>query len=217
MSSVVTSTWSDNVTVLAPWALITGESKRVTWDLRAKRGGMLFLAIGFGGSTDLTVSPSVIIRRVLNTDGAAPRYADGIRLSSGYLDTAYRLINNGAGYAIGATSIAFDGHAGKAAALEDKWFFWGVTAIPGASGAISPAQGCEVHRTSKGTATPLVIDSPLAYAHADNEYIGLAQSWSIPLQGGSLYEIIFDNGGTAAGEAIACMANGQTYDSDLVT
>lgn len=215
--STIAPSWTDNVQVLAPWAVIKGENVRTTYDLRTKRGAQLFVGIGFGGGTDLAGSTfDVLIRRVLNNGSASRRYAAGTRFSAG-IDPCIRLINNGAGYSAGATSIAYDGHTGRTAVLQDKWFFWGVTAIPTATGALSPTYGCEIHRTSKGVTTPLVIDSPLAYAHADNEYIGLAESWSIWLPGGSLYELIFDYGGCSAGEAIACMADAQEYASDSVT
>jgi hypothetical protein len=199
--------------------LARGDNIRSTLDLRAKRGAQLFLAIGAGGTTDIAAAgPDVLIRRVLNNDGAAHRYAAGLRLTFSAIDTATRLLNNGAGYAAGSVSFAFDGHGGKAAALQDKWFFWGVDAIPGASGALNPVgSGCEVLRTSKGTATPLVVDRPCAYAHINNEILGLAESWSLWIPGGSLYEIVFDYGGQSAGEMVAVMADAQTYDVDTVT
>jgi len=210
--------WTDSVDVQAPYGLIKGELIRSTLDLRSNIGAQLFLGVIFGGSTDLSVGVDVLVRRVLNNDGADPRFAVGTRYTTG-IDPSIRRINNGAGYAIGATSFAFDGHAGRTAALQDKYGFWGVTSIPTSSGVISPAagSGVEIHRTSKGTATPWVIDSPAAYAHVDDEYIGLAEAWTLWLAGGSLYEVIFDYGGSSTGEAVCVLASAQTYDSDSVT
>ncbi len=212
-------TWTDNVVVQAPYAIVKGESVRATLDLRTKRGAQLFLGVIFGGSTDLSVGVDVLVRRVLNNDSAAARFAAGMRLTTG-IDPGIRLVNNNPGpYAVGTTSFAFDGHAGRAAALQDKYGFWGVTSIPGSSGAITPesGSGVEILRTSKGLTTPWVTDRGAAYAHVDNEYIGLAESWSIPVPGGSLYEIIFDYGGSSSGEAVAVLASAQTYDSDTIT
>lgn len=217
--TTIAPSWTDSVDVRTPYALLKGELIRSTLDLRTKIGAQLFLGVIFGGSTDLSVGVDAIVRRVLNNDGTDPRYAYGMRFTTG-IDPAVRLVNNNPGpYAVGTTSFAFDGHAGRTAALQDKYGFWGVTSIPGSSGAISPesGSGVEIHRTSKGTTTPWVIDSPAAYAHVDNEIIGLAESWSLWVPGGSLIEVIFDYGGSSTGEAVAVLASAQTYDSDTAT
>lgn len=217
--TTIAPSWTDSVDVLAPYGLIKGELIRATLDLRSKIGAQLFLGVIFGGAADLSVGVDAIVRRVLNNDGADPRFAVGTRYTTG-IDPAIRLVNNNPGpYAVGTTSFAFDGHSGRTAALQDKYGFWGTATIPTSSGAISPAagSGVEIHRTSKGTSTPWVTDSPAAYAHVDNEVFGLAESWTLWLPGGSLYEVIFDYGGSSTGEAVCCLANAQTYDSDSAT
>lgn len=214
--STITPSWTDSVDIQTPYAIIKGEYIRSTLDLRTKIGAQVFLGVIFGGSTDLSVGVDVIVRRILNNGGVDPRYASGMRFTTG-IDPGYRLVNNNPGpYAVGTTSFVFDGHTGRAAALQDKYGFWSVDAIPVASGAIVAAEGSgvEIHRTSKGTATPWVVDSPAAYAHVNNEVIGLAESWNLWVPGGSLIEVIFDYGGSSAGEAVAVIANAQTYDSD---
>jgi len=206
--------WTDNVVVQAPWALIKGATGvlRCTTglDLRAKYGGYLKVGLGFGGGTDLTNGVDVIVRRMLNNDGAAHKYGAAYAAFRSAIDTAFRRLT--AAVAAGQTSFAFDGHAGATALPGDLQFFWGVTTIPSASGAISPNHGCEILRVSSGVTTPFLTDSPSKYDHHDDEYVGLANAWELWLPGGATYELIFDYGDDSAGEAVAVMADIQTCD-----
>jgi len=72
-----------------------------------------------------------------------------------------------------------------------------------------------VLRCSSGTSTPLITDAPSRFDHHDNEYIGNADAWSLWLPGGAAYELIFDYGDDAGGEAVAVMADIQTYDKTI--
>jgi hypothetical protein len=67
---------------------------------------------------------------------------------------------------------------------------------------------------SKGAATPALFNVPTKYAHDDNEVMTLGSAWDVWLDGGSLYALVFDHLFDAAGEAMACAAYIQTYDSD---
>lgn len=219
MSTTFPPNWTDNTQIIAPYALVKGsatalQTVRGTLDLRAKRGAYLFLAIGTGGSTAIVSPCNVLVRRVLNNGSAAHRYSSPLFQASGRTTAGVRLINNGSNYAAGVQSFAYDGAAGTAHAVDDKLFFWGVTAIPVASGALSPSGGCEVLRCAGGTSTPLITDVVSNYAHNDNEVIGNADVWNLWVPGGSLIEVVFDYTAATAGEAVAVMADAQVYNYD---
>ena len=222
MSKSVTPNWTDNLPLIVPTALIKGSAtalqvSRATLDLRTKKGAMLFLAIGTGGSTAIVNPCNAIVRRILNSDATGThQYATPLVQYSGRTTSGVRQINNGSNYVLGTTSFIFDGSGGTAHAIDDKLFFWGVTTIPTASGAINPTFGCEVVRCAGGLTTPLIIDAGTKYAHNDNEFIGNADSWSCWLPGGSMYEVIFDYTGATAGEACAVMADYQLYLGDTI-
>lgn len=219
MAAIYTPTWTDNVTVLAPYAVIKSASYRVVTglDLRLKKGGMLKVGIACGGATALTAGGALYAKvyRCLNNDGANPMNgALWACLSQTALGAA--LLNNGAGYNAGAVSMAYDGAVGTAFAAENIIFFWAVaTTVPGASGALNA--GAEFMQLSKGAATPMLFNTPSKYAHIDNELVTLGSAMDIWLPGGSAYALVVDHLFDAAGDAMACAAYIQTYDSDLGT
>ena len=206
--------WTDNVAVQAPYALIKGSTgvlrSTTGLDLRAKFGGFLKIALGFGGGTDLTNGVDIIIRRTLNNDGTAHKYSVAYAAYRSAIDTNFRRLNGTV--VVGSTSFAFDAHSGATALAGDLQFFWGVTAIPTTSGAITPNHGCEILRVSSGLTTPFLTDSISMYEHDDDEFVGLANAWELWLPGGATYELIFDYGDDSAGEAVAVMADIQTFD-----
>jgi hypothetical protein len=217
MSSILTPVWTDNVTVLDPYAVIKGESYRTTTglDLRTKFGGWLKLSIACGGSTAITAGGGLYAKvyRAFNADAANPH--NGVLFFSGYQTSVGKvLINYGSNYSAGVSSIAYDTATGTAFAAENTVCLWGVTTIPIASGAISPNFGVEWLNLSKGAATPCLFNTPTKYQHNDNEFITLGSCWELWLPGGSLYAVVFDHLFDAAGEAMACAATIQTYDSN---
>jgi len=213
MATTFTPVWTDNVEVLAPYALIKGESVRATFDLRGKIGAFLKVGIGFGGSTDLTNGVDVRLYRMLNNDGESIQFGAAYWSQRTGLDPGVALVNNGSNYAAGSSSIAYDGGAGRAFVAGDTLCFWGETSIPVASGAIATPT-VEFVKMGKGATTPFLLDTPTKYAHNDNEYVGLANTWEIWIPGGSTYALVFDYLDDAAGEAVCCAASMQTHDSD---
>lgn len=218
--ATLTPVWTDNVTVLAPYAVIKGEKYAVTTglDLRTKFGGMLSFAIACGGSTAITTGGSLNAKvyRTINNGGISPIYGDVY--AQIYQGTVGKvLINNASNYAAGVTSIAYDNATGTAFAVEATLCLTGLTTIPTSSGALSPAYGCEWLNLSKGAATPCLFNIPTQYAHNDNEFITWGQASTIWLEGGSAYNLVFDHMFDAAGEAMLCAAYIQTYDSNLST
>lgn len=215
MATAMRPKWTDSIQVQAPYGLIKGSTLRTTWDLREKVGASLFAGVGAGGSTSLTNGVDFLVRRVLNNDSADPYYSAPVFAAKSFAATHVRLINNASGYSAGASSFAFDGAAGSAVfTVGDILAFWGLTTIPTSNGAISPANGAEFLRLAGGTTTPLLTDKGCRFAKIDNEVIGLASTWNVRLEGGSLYELVWDYVDDAAGEAVLCMADGQTYDYD---
>lgn len=211
----ITPIWTDNVTVLAPWAVIKGERKSVTLDLRTKVGAELFYAIACGGSTGITSGGYLWAKvfRTINNTGVSP-FSSYLWDSISQNTVGYALINNGSNYAAGVNSIAYDGAAGTAFASENTLCLTGVTTIPTSSGAISPNGGVEWLNLAKGATTPAIFSQLTKYLHNDNEFITLGTSRQIWLEGGSLYTIVFDHLFDAAGEAMICAASAQTYDKD---
>jgi hypothetical protein len=207
MALIIRTNYSEQQ-VLAPWAIIKGESKRVTLDLRSAEGALLKIAVGTGGTTALTNGVAVYVARTLANDAAGnPCYSAYCAQFQSRTTAGARQINNGAGYAAGAAALAFDQTGGTAFAVGDKLFFWGVTTVPTASGAIGPANGCEVLTVSKGTSTPVTVIQPCRYAKIDNEWFSQADSWEVWVRGGATVAITFDYGDDAAGEAVACMCD----------
>jgi len=221
MSLKMQPSWTDNVAVRTPYALLKGDSLIVTTglDLRTKVGGFLRIGVGRYATGTLNVGIDVLVKRILTDPAAAAvhRYSAPWAQFTGGISYSNQLINNAAGYAAGVRSIAFDGQAASTAfAHGDPLCFLGLTAIPEASGAITFAAGVNMEflRCSAGTATPFIPDAATSFAHADNEYFTAADAWTpLWLPGGSAYELVFDAGAvTTASGVFACMADLQTYD-----
>jgi hypothetical protein len=210
--------YTDNVTVLAPYAVIKGESYRVSGasvaglDLRTKVGAWLKLAIACGGSTALTAGAALYakIYRCLNADGV--NQMNGSLFFNGVHTAIGKVLINGAVDA-GVKSIAYDGAAGTAFAAENTVCIWGTDTIPVASGAVIANHGVEFLNLSKGAATPCLFNTPTKYDHHDNEVITLASAWDLWLPGGSVYSLVADHLFDAAGEAMICAAYLQSFDS----
>ncbi|MEN6450367.1 MAG: hypothetical protein ABFC96_07750 [Thermoguttaceae bacterium] len=207
--------WTDNIAVQAPYGLLKGGCLRATFDLQSAFGAVLKIGVGRYATGALNAGLDVLIRRVLNDGGAAHQYPATVAPFATDLSYGNQLINNAANYAAGASSIGFDSQAGTAFAHGDFLCFWGQTSIPAASGPLSFASGVnmELLRCSSGAATPLIPDSPTKYAHNDNEFFTLANAWEVRLDGGSVYELIFDAGGVTTSSAVfAVMADMQRFD-----
>jgi hypothetical protein len=207
--------YTDNVTVLAPYAVIKGESYKTVnnLDLRVKVGANLKVAIACGGSTALTTNAALYAKiiRTINNDGANPM--SFLWWSQNQIAIGKALINNAANYAAGVNSIAYDGAGGAAFAAENLLCLTGMVTIPVTSGAMTPNGGVEWINLSKGAATPAIFTTSTKYAHNDNEIITLGSAWDIWLPGGATYALIFDHLFDAAGDAMICAAYLQSFDT----
>jgi hypothetical protein len=197
--------------VLAPWALMIGDLKRATLDLRGRLGAQVQIGLGLGGNTALTNGVDVYITAALGGDAGKPAYSAPHFQVRSRTTGGVRQINVAGGYAVGSSALNFDGSGGVAFAAGDRLFFWGVTAVPTASGPISPAHGCEILTVSKGTSTPVVVTPDCRLAKLDNEWFCQADSWSVWVPGGSVVAVTFDYGDDVAGEAVACMIDAIVY------
>jgi len=201
--------WTDTgATVISPAALGRGNVKRGTIDLRSKFGAYLLLGLGRGGTTALTNGVNVEVRRTLNNDGilmpGAPHFAAVSDTAAAYA----KQIDNGAGYAAGSSAFATDG-SGTPAADEDLCF-WGKTAVQ-ADGTALP--DLEFLRVSKFSSPTVTVDSACKKAKINDElFTNKANCWSVWCPGGCVYEVIFDYGDDAAGEAVAVVCYAQTFD-----
>jgi hypothetical protein len=201
--------WTDTgTTVLAPVALGRGNVKRGTIDLRGKFGAYLFLGVGRGGTTALTNGLNVEVRRMLNGGGillpGAPHFAAVTDSVAAYA----KQINNAGGYAAGTSTFATTG-TGTPAADEDLCF-WGFTSVQ-SDGTSLP--NLEFLRVSLYSSPNLTVDAACKLAKIQSElFANKANSWTVWCPGGCMYEVVFDYGDDAAGEAVAVVCYAQTFD-----
>lgn len=75
----------------------------------------------------------------------------------------------------------------------------------------------EVIRVSRAFSGTLYFDAPCLNSHSSGETIvNLAESWTIDLPGGHLYEICFDYG-AGSGPSMSVMAHAMIHDYDTIT
>jgi len=207
--------------VLAPYGLLYSDRKRITptdspyLDLRSHGpGAMLKIGVGRYATGTLSAGLDVIIRQHQTPPtGTARNYGRSFVQYLGAISYSNQLINYAAGYAAGVQSIAFDGQAASTAfAHNDSLCFWGLTTIPVASAALTTTgSGTEFLRCSAGTTTPLIPDSPTAYAHADNEYFTASDVYELFLPGGFAYSLMFDAGAVTTASAVFALTADITY------
>lgn len=204
--------WTDSgATVVTPQCLTRGSSVRATIDLRTKVGAYLLAAIGRGGATALTNGVNFICRRVPNNDGIHIA-ADFLNYISQTAAAILKLINNASNYAAGTLTMAIDGTGTPSA--NDIHCLWGTTSIPANGVTLSTLEflRCSLAASSSS----ITFDTATKQQHDDNELLtSKADAWCVWLPGGSVYEVIFDYGDDAAGEAVAVVCYSQTYDKDV--
>jgi len=202
---------TDDVQVVADAVVALGAmSDRGTIDLRgspAKVGAYLFVAIGRGGSTAIGTAVNVIVRPTLGNDAKA--HPNGLcdRVSSVAAATATTVdANSAAGQNVLNVTSTTGYTAGQCISIQDGDD--GVTRLEFAR--ISKI-------TNAGASGELVLDRNLQYEHtaaqADkvrNQADVFSDIW---LAGGKLWEVRFDYGASATGEAITVRARAQQIDN----
>lgn len=217
MTSTLTPTWTDNVSVVAAAVLARGSISRGTLDLRTKHGAYLFIKIGRGGTTALTNGVDVLINRVLNnnTATAGGAHPGGIALIS------TTVACNGNTTIGGTCGPAVTGYENEIITDSVSNFAVGdIICIQDAGGGVTRLEWHRVSKLTIHTGTGLTLSRWLQYEHTDaqadtvrNKSDAFAPIW---IDGGSLYEVIFDYGDDAAGESVTIHCTAQTYDSDSV-
>lgn len=214
MTTTVTPSFTDNVSVVAAAVLAKGATSRGTLDLRAKFGAYLMVKMGRGGTTALTNVPHVLIRRVINNDTAA---AGGVHPF--FLDLPASATTAANSTTIG-NADANIGQAVVTVASTTGFVAGQLICIQDAGGGVTRLEWQRVSKVTGGANGTLTLDRNLQYTHTSvgvdtvrNQADVFAPVW---LAGGSLWEVIFDYGAEAAAESITVSALAQTYDSDTI-
>lgn len=194
---------SANVLVLTPTSLVSGAWTRTTWDLTNSEGGYITGYMARAGTTSANTAPGYRVR-MLDNDGAASTLGAGL---NGIVSVTQTKI------ACTSTTVNKDAAAGASHV--------GVAAV-GAIAAGDYVSICsgntkvELHRVIraiKTSASQLVFDSPLLYAHASgaaDKVHNKAEAWGpVKLDGGAKYEIVFDFAAATAGNPIRAWARGR--------
>jgi len=198
--------WSDNLSIVAATTLARGSSTRGTIDWRTKYGGFLFCKVGRTGTNALTDGVSVIIRRVINNDGATAGavHPSHILLTGGTAAANSTTINsdsNSAQNDVNVSSIS-GFSAGDFICIQDSG--GGVTRL-------------EWHRVAKTATGVLTLDRPLLFSHTavQADTVRNKSDIHVPtfVDGGSLYEVIFDYCNDTSGDSVTVQALGQSFDS----
>ena len=195
--ATVTPVFTDNVSVIAAATLAKGAVSRGTIDLRTKYGAWLFMKIGRGGTTALTNGIDIFARRVLNNDVATPggRHPAGIQLAMAAPTTACN----------GNTTVAATSVAGQNELFIAIANFAVGDLICITDAAYTRLEWGRISKLTVAVGTGVTLSAPLQYTHtlaqADtvrNKADVLTPLW---IDGGSLWEVIFDYGDDEIGRA----------------
>lgn len=210
----ITPVWTDAVVVIAPTKLASGGAgvARGTIDLRDKFDAWLFLKLGRLTTTALATAIDVYVRRVLN---------------NGVTGTNLPFTHPSSVYYQSQTAVTVCPTVATTAAAGDKTLILssGTSMAKGDVICISDSGGTTFTRTefktvAKVATATLTLTEGLDYAHTSGQadiVSRLADVFTpVLLEGGSLYEVIFDYQVSATGGDVVVMAHAQTHDSDLL-
>jgi len=193
-------------TVVAAVAISTGAAPttRGTIDLTASYGAWLFVRVGSTGVTNLDVPVTIQIRPMLG----AKRHPSSVTTRTGIVNAATASTTVSTDAAVAATSIIVASGTGVVAGdtvmITDAAF-----------------ARLEFARVSKVSGTTLYLDAPLQFAHTAAQadpVTNAAQVFAkIRLDGGAIWEIIFDLGAATSGSNIVVQAIAVNYVSDTST
>lgn len=171
---------------------------RGTWDLRAKYCGWLHAYIGRKGTAALQSPCRLMVRPALNNDAIRFPRAQNRNSST-----------------VAATGI----QVGSTANAGNSQF-----SLPSSNGlapgdilVIEPGTATEEYgRIAQFASGSCFLDAPLKQGHNMNFYIyNKADVWEMRLDGGAVWEIIFDYGAATAGPDLTVAAFGRTYNYDV--
>lgn len=201
--AVITANWTE-ATVHAVQTLARNATLRATLDLRARHGAYLLPLIGRQGTTALTNGVDVIVRRTVANDTIAHpgAYAAFLSQAVAAVSTTCAATGNGAG--VTTLTVA-----------ATTSFAVGDIILIGDPALVATLEWARVARIISGTA--LLLDAPTKLAHNDtthavrNKADAFGPVWC---DGGATYEVIFDYGDDAGGEAVTVACYAQLYDSN---
>lgn len=206
--ATTTPDWTDSVDVVAAQVLTRGSTVRGTIDLRGKHGARLLVKMGRGGTATITNGCDVLIQEVINNDTARAggAHPNGIALKTQLPGTA-----------AASTTVSADSNSAQAVltVASGTGFAAGdYICIQDSGGGVTRL---EFHKISKISGGTITLTRNLQYTHtaaqADtvrNQADVFPRLW---LDGGSLWEVIFDYGDDAAGDSVTVIATAQTLDS----
>lgn len=204
--------WTDNVSVVAAQVLARGSAvtSSNTLDLRTSYGAFLSVKVGRGGTAALTNGVDVLVRQVMNNDTA--RAGGNVAAGSGFLSSIA---------AANSTTVNVDSNSGqrelKVAAITG-WAAGDWLCIQDADAGVTRLEFARISKLTVGSGTGVTLDRNLKYSHtsaqADTVH-NKSDVWNeIWMQGGSLWEVVFDYGDDAAGDSVTVVAVARTYDYD---
>lgn len=202
--NVIKPSWTDTGTsVVAAQVLARGSRARGTIDLTSKKGGYLYVRIGRGGTTALSAGIDVLIRRTVSA-GTIIHPGASIPLL-GQSAAAVAPTVSGSDVAAGDTEV----HLSAITSLAVGDF----VCIQDSGGGVTRLEWGRIAKLSVASGTGVTLDSPVQYAHttgqADtvtNKADCFAPVW---LEGGCVWEVIFDYSAQSTGESITIQALAQ--------
>lgn len=211
--STVAPNYTDNVSVVAAQAVAAAAaSVRGTLDLRAKFGAYLFCKIGRITVTALAAGINVYVRRVLNNGTPGTNlpaiHPSGAQFQSQIAVTVAPTVATTA--AAGDKTLVLS--SGTSMAEAD------VICITDSGGTTFARM--EFNIISKVATNTLTLVNGMEYAHTSvqADIVSRLADVFAPmwLDGGSLYEVIFDYSRSATGGSVVVAATAQTYDTDTI-
>lgn len=204
--------WSDNVTVLAPTALTTGNTTRAQIDLRTSVGALITAYVSKGGTVQPSAAITVRVRKLAGAGAAG--IVGGRVLTTLQTFTALRtgtvastIVNKdiaaGASTVLLATANAFT--VGDMVSITDASF--------------ARYECARIVRKIVTGSSGLVLDRPLAFAHTSTQadkVRALAESFTLWVDGGAMTEVHWDYGAATAGAAQHVSAKANRYVDDYV-
>jgi hypothetical protein len=208
-TTTTTPSWSDNVSVVGAQVLARGSTVRGTLDLRAKHGAYIFGKIGRGGTTALSNGVNFRVRRVLNDGTATAGMTHPIMFD--FLSQAVGGISQTVSTNAAAGDVEIKMAAVTSIAVGD------ILCIQDSGGGVTRLEWALVAKLTVASGTGVTLDAPMAYAHTSaqadtirNKADVFAPFW---IDGGSLYECVFDYSDDAAGDSVTVLCLAQTLDS----
>lgn len=230
MASTITPNTFTVAQPIAPQALLIGNRVRGQLDLRGVFGAMLQAAIARISTTAYTTAPILRITRILPTiGGSAGAFYSTVGGASTYdLGRTAALTGSGSVTRVVSTAnslgdvqiITKTSDVGSTVNGSVLAFLEATGTAPGslANAASVPNFELAVMDGSSGSGPwTKTLSAPLGIVHSINDYItDAADCWDIRLDGGFVYNIVFDAYATAPAGATGCvvMANAAIYPSD---